>query len=1247
MKRYAQKANTFFTRLITKNIIFGTETTMNAPHEHRAALQQDAISLDDKFTLERGRVFMTGTQALIRVAMLQRQRDLSHGLNTAGFITGYRGSPLGSVDQTAVKAEKFLTARHVKFHPGINEDLAATSVWGTQQVNLFPGAQYDGVFSLWYGKGPGVDRCGDVFKHANMAGSSAHGGVLVVAGDDHAAKSSTTAHQSEHILKACGIPVLYPSSVQEYLDYGLHGWAMSRYTGLWVAMKCVTDIVESGMSVEIDPDRVQIALPEDFALPADGLNIRLPDTVLAQEVRMHQYKWYAALAYARVNRLNRIVWDSPRARFGIITAGKSYLDTRQALADLGIDEQVAADIGIRLYKIGMTWPLEAEGVREFAQGLDEILVVEEKRQMLEYQLKEELYNWRGQEQQHRPRVVGKFDDTGEWSNPHREGHGHWLLPATYELNPAQIARAIASRMAHYFAGHPVEQRVQQRIAYLEAKEAALNANRGISIAPDPARDRIPHFCSGCPHNTSTRLPEGSRGLAGIGCHYMVTWMDRESVTFTQMGGEGVTWVGQAPFTSEKHVFVNLGDGTYFHSGLLAIRAAVAGKVNMTYKLLYNDAVAMTGGQPLDGPLDVAMMSRQLAAEGVRPIIVVSDEPDKYPANTDWAPGVTRRHRSELDAVQRELREVAGVSAMIYDQTCAAEKRRRRKRNEMPDPARRAVINEAVCEGCGDCSVQSNCLSIEPVETEFGRKRRINQSSCNKDFSCITGFCPSFVTVEGGSLKKLGRVAMPALALPADLQGNSGLPEPLFPRLSELSQPYGIVVDGVGGTGVVTIGQIMAMAAHVEGKACSVLDMSGLAQKGGPVMSHVRLSADPATLFSTRVGTGGADLVIGCDLIVSASREVLSRMGERRTHAIINVAATPTAAFVRDPDWKFPGAEALRDIQSACRSVASIDAGGIATALLGDPIGANMFMLGYAWQQGLVPLSQLAILRAIELNAMSVKGNTDAFMWGRHAAHDPAEVMRLAAANGMEVKNASQVIAFKRPPSLEASIATRVEFLTAYQNAAYAQRYRDFVEQVANAETGAGADTESVGSKNARPMATRPRPLTAAVARYLFKLMAYKDEYEVARLYTDTGFSEKIAAMFEGDYKLQFHMAPPLFAKRDTHGHLIKQAFGGWMMPAFRLLAKLRFLRGGIFDPFGYTDERCVERALIEEYCETIAAMLPLLRADNLHLAVAIAAIPESIRGYGHVKQASLIAATAKRTALLAEFYAGAAPVKAA
>ena len=1195
---------------------------MNAPLDSKQRQLLENISLDDKYTLERGRAFLTGTQALIRLPMMQRQRDVSAGLNTAGYITGYRGSPLGNVDLTAMKAKKHLEAHHVKFHPGMNEDLAATACWGTQQVNLFPDAKYDGVFTMWYGKGPGVDRCGDVFKHANMAGTDKHGGVLVIAGDDHAAKSSTTAHQSEHILKACGIPVLYPSSVQEYLDYGLHGWAMSRYTGLWVSMKCVTDLVESGVSVDVDPYRLQIVIPDAFSLPPGGLNIRNPDTVLEQEARMNHFKWYAALEYVRVNKLNQIIWDSPRAKIGIITAGKSYLDTRQALHDLGIDENVARDIGIRLYKIGMTWPLEAEGVRNFAQGLEEIIVVEEKRQILEYQLKEELYNWRDDV---RPRVVGKFDDTSEWSGNHRDGHGTWLLPATYELSPAQIARAIAARISKYFAGHPVEQRVKERIAYLEAKEAVLNVG---STKTDPNKERIPHFCSGCPHNTSTKVPEGSRALAGIGCHYMVLWMDRKTSTFTHMGAEGVTWIGHAPFTNEQHVFQNLGDGTYFHSGLLAIRAAVAAKVNMTYKILYNDAVAMTGGQHVDGPLDPAMISRQIAAEGVKPIVVVTDEPEKYPAGYNWAPGITVRHRDELDAVQRELREVQGVSAIIYDQTCASEKRRRRKKLGpdgkplYPDPAKRAVINEAVCEGCGDCSVQSNCLSVEPLETEFGRKRQINQSSCNKDFSCVKGFCPSFVTVEGGRLRKPKKAAVSegAGATKHPVMEGSRLPQPTLPSAA---QTFGIIVAGVGGTGVVTVGQILAMAAHIEGKGCSVLDMNGLAQKGGAVMSHVRLADRQEDLYSTRVGTGAADLVIGCDEIVTAGRDALSRMGEGRTHAAVNVTTSPTAAFVRNPNWQFPEAAAQDSIRHACgaNNVDFIDAGKVATALMGDNIATNMFMLGYVWQKGCVPLSEVALMRAIELNGVSIEFNKQAFVWGRNAAHDWAAVERLAKLND----TAAQVIEFKRTPSLDDLIESRTAFLTKYQNAAYARQYRDFVEQVRQVEQ------ESTEQK--------PLRLTEAVARSLFKLMAYKDEYEVARLHSDAAFKAKIEQMFEGDYKLKFHLAPPLLAKHDAQGHLVKQEFGPWMMKAFGGLAKLKFLRGTAFDIFGYTEERKTERTLITQYRETIASLLPKLKPDNLPKAVAIAAIPEDIRGFGHVKEKNLKAAKEKEAALLKEFEA--------
>jgi indolepyruvate ferredoxin oxidoreductase len=1177
---------------------------MNAPLDRSDFTPAHEITLDDKWTLERGKAFMTGTQALIRLPMLQRERDEKAGLNTAGYITGYRGSPVTQIDQTAMKTKKYLDEHHVKFHPGMNEDLAATAVWGSQQTNLFEGAQYDGVFAMWYGKGPGVDRCGDVFKHGNNAGSAKNGGVLVLAGDDHAAKSSSTAHQSDHILHHCGIPVLYPSSVQEMIDYGLHAWAMSRYTGLWVSMKCVTDIIESGGVVDLDPDRVQIATPTDFEMPPGGLNIRWPDPVLDQEVRMTNQKWYAALAYARANKLNRVIWDSPKPKIGIITAGKSYMDTRQALADLGIDEQAAADIGLRLYKVGMTWPLEAEGIQEFARGLDEILVVEEKRQVLEYALKEELYNLPDGE---RPRVVGKFDDTGEWHNKNGMGHGDWLLPATYELNPAQIARAIASRLSHYCAGHPVEQRVKERVAFLEAKEIIL---KNIPTKANPETDRIPYFCSGCPHNSSTKVPEGSRATAGIGCHYMALWMDRETSTFTHMGGEGTTWIGQAPFTSEGHIFANLGDGTFFHSGSLAIRAAVSAKVNMTYKILYNDAVAMTGGQNVDGPLDPAKLSRLVAAEGVNPIIVVTDEPEKYPDDYPWAEGVTVRHRSELMDVQRELREVKGVSALIYDQTCASEKRRRRKKGTYPDPAKRAVINEAVCEGCGDCSKQSNCLSVEPLETELGRKRQINQSTCNKDFSCVTGFCPSFVTVEGGGLKK------PKKAAAGDGAAMPALPEPQIPSTAT---PFGILVTGIGGTGVVTVGQILAMAAHIEDKGALVLDMSGLAQKGGPVMSHVKLADRQQDLYSTRVGTGNADLVIGCDQIVTASRDALSRMGEGRTWAVVNATGATTAAFIKDPNWQFPAEGSRGAIVQACGAdnVNFVDAGQIATALLGDSIATNMFMLGYAFQKGHVPLAETSIMKAIELNAVSVPFNKAAFNWGRAAAHDLASVTKVAMP--------AKVIEFKRTQSLDDIVNRRIELLTAYQNADYAKQYQSFVEKVRAEEAKLGKGTR----------------LTESVAKYLYKLMAYKDEYEVARLYADPAFKQKIASMFEGDVKLKFHLAPPIMAKRDKQGQLVKQEFGPWMLKAFGVLAKLKGLRGTPLDVFGYTEERRTERALIKQYRDTVDALLPKLTADNLAQAVAIASIPEEIRGFGHVKERHLKAAKQKEAELIAAF---AAPV---
>jgi indolepyruvate ferredoxin oxidoreductase len=1180
------------------------------------------VSLEDKYALQSGRAFMTGTQALVRLPMLQRERDRAAGLNTAGFISGYRGSPLGAYDQTLSRARSYLAARDIVFQPGVNEDLAATAVWGTQQVNLHAGARYDGVFGLWYGKGPGVDRCGDVFKHANSAGTSRHGGVLVLAGDDHAAKSSTLAHQSEHIFKACCIPVLNPSSVQEYLDLGLHGFAMSRFSGCWIAFKCVTDVVESGAAVDIDPARVQIARPDDFAMPPGGLNIRWPDAVLEQEARLLDYKVYAALAYCRANRLDRIVWDSPHARFGIVTTGKSFGDTMQALADLGIDQARAREIGIRLYKVAMTWPLEPQGARRFAQGLEEILVVEEKRQVIEYQLKEELYEWRDAAYRRPPRVVGKFDDNGEWSIAHGQPAGNWLLPAHYELSPAHIAKALASRFARLGMEQALGERYRERLRYLQQKEKAL-------AAPRLAATRLPYFCSGCPHNTSTKVPEGSRAMAGIGCHFMALWMDRNTTTFTHMGGEGAPWIGQAPFMSTPHVFANLGDGTYYHSGLLAIRAAVAAGVSMTYKILYNDAVAMTGGQHVDGPLDPAMISRQLAAEGVAPIVVVIDEKEPLPEGLAWAPGVSWRQRDDMDAVQRELREVRGVSAIIYVQTCATEKRRRRKRGAFPDPARRVVINEMVCEGCGDCSVQSNCLSIEPLETEFGRKRTINQSSCNKDFSCLKGFCPSFVTVEGGQLRK-------DQAVPGRAGAELSLPPLLQPPAAPLDRPFSALVAGIGGTGVVTIGQIMAMAAHIEGKAGTVLDMSGLAQKFGPVMSHVRMAQSPDELHSVRVGTGGADLVLGCDLVVAASAEALSKMNEAGTRAVVNTTMSSTAEFVKNPDWQLPAAALQTQIETAAQTggVDFVPAGELATRLMGDAIATNMFMLGYAWQKGWVPLRESSLLKAIELNAVSVDFNRRAFLWGRHTAADPARVAQLAAPAA--IIPLASLIGTLSARSLDERIARRCDFLTGYQDAAYATRYRHWVERVRTAEMQKWNRTDA------------GLPLTDAVARYYFKLLAYKDEYEVARLHTDPAFLARIARMFEGDYKLRFHLAPPALAKVDpATGEARKSEFGPWMMRAFRVLRRLKFLRGTALDPFGYTEERRAERRLIRDYEAIVAELVENLNSGNHALAVDIARIPEQIRGFGHVKRRQLRAAKAREQELLRAFRAGATDAQAA
>ncbi|MDH0494930.1 indolepyruvate ferredoxin oxidoreductase family protein [Comamonas aquatica] len=1198
---------------------------MNAPLDDVTRRALESITLDDKYTLERGRAFMSGVQALVRLPMLQRQRDAKHGLNTAGFISGYRGSPLGTYDQSLWAAKKHLEAQHIVFQPGVNEELAATAVWGTQQLDLYPQTKkYDGVFGIWYGKGPGVDRCSDVFKHANMAGTAQHGGVIAIAGDDHISKSSTAAHQSDHIFKACGTPVFFPSNVQDILDMGLHAFAMSRFSGLWSGMKTIQEVVESSASIAVDPDRVNIVLPEDFQMPPGGLHIRWPDAPLEQEARLMDYKWYAALAYVRANKLNYNVVQGANDRFGLIASGKAYNDMRQALVDLGLDDAVCRQLGIRVHKVNVVWPLEASITRDFAQGLQEILVVEEKRQVIEYQLKEELYNWRPDV---RPNVLGKFDEQpgddsgGEWSMPNPSQN--WLLRPKADLTPAIIAQAIAKRLKKLGVPADIEARMEQRLAVIAARERAL------AELPAGGNDRTPWFCSGCPHNTSTRVPEGSRAVAGIGCHYMTTWMpDRNTSTFTQMGGEGVTWVGQSPFTQEAHVFANLGDGTYFHSGLLAIRQSIAAGVNITYKILYNDAVAMTGGQTVGERPEghsVAQIAHSLRAEGVVKLVVVTDDPSKYHGRThhidanparaqhqelinDLPAGIEVFHRDELDRIQREFRAIPGCTAIIYDQTCATEKRRRRKRGTLATPDKTVVINELVCEGCGDCSVQSNCLSVEPVETPFGRKRRINQNTCNKDYSCVNGFCPSFVTVEGGTLKK------PKKEKKGDLSSLPAIPEPQLPKAHTA---WGIVVGGVGGTGVITIGSLLGMAAHLEGKGVITQDAGGLAQKGGATWSHIQIANRPEAIYTTKVDMAKADLVIGCDPIVAANKASLAVMQNGRTFVALNSHGTPTAAFVHNPDWQFPGGSCEAAIAGAVGPglVGCFDAEQAAVQLLGDSIYTNPLMLGYAWQKGRVPLTRAALMRAMELNGVQVANNQAAFEWGRRCAHNLAEVEALY--------RTAQVIQFVKKTGLQELVAQREQFLTGYQNAAYAAQYRSFVDQVQAAEGRLGSSTR----------------LTEAVARYLFKLMAYKDEYEVARLHTDPAFTAKIADMFDGDYKLVHHLAPPLSAAKDAQGHLVKKSYQPWIRSAFGVLAKLKGLRGTPLDLFGRTAERRTERALIVEYRDCIMQLLPQLTADKLELAVQIARIPEDIRGYGHVKERHLAAARSKWQGLMQQWQA--------
>ena len=1147
-------------------------------------INQGPISLDQKYTQGTGHVFLTGIQALVRLPMAQIRRDRAAGLNTAGFISGYRGSPLGGYDQQLFAARKHLEQYNIKFQPGVNEDLAATAIWGSQQVHLSPGSNYDGVVGIWYGKGPGVDRCGDVFRHGNTAGSARNGGVLCIAGDDHGAKSSTVPHQSDHAFISALMPYLYPSSIHEMIEMGLLGIAMSRYSGCWVGMKVITEVVETTAEIDLTDEMTPFVIPADFEMPKGGLNLRWPDDRYLQDLRLQDYKGYAAVAFARANKVNRVTMDSPNARYGIMASGKSYEDIRQAMRELGITPEIAARIGIRLYKIGMPWPLEPEGVRNFAVGLEEIFIVEERREIVENQVKQELFNWRDDV---RPRIVGKMDD-----------HDKRFLTFAAELSVASLASSLTERLLRLDLNPEIK-------TMLRAKADWFNGRDATQIQAVAPVSRTPYFCSGCPHNTSTKVPEGSRAFAGIGCHFMALWMDRNTETYTHMGGEGVPWVGVAPFTKEQHVFANLGDGTYFHSGTLAIRQAVSSGANITYKILYNDATAMTGGQHVDGELSPQQVTFQLHAEGIRDIYLVSENPNLYPAS-DIASGVITRHRDELDAVMKECRAIKGTSAIVFVQTCAAEKRRRRKRGLMEDPARRVMINPAVCEGCGDCSVQSNCISVEPLETELGRKRTINQSSCNKDYSCLKGFCPSFVTIDGGK---------PRRRAPAELGDIGVLPEPA--SRPPLEKPYNIAVAGVGGTGVLTIGALLGMAAHIEGKASMILDMSGLAQKGGAVLSHVRLSEHTADVTCSRIVTGTADLVLAADEVVAASKDVMTLCKSSRTSGIINSHLIPTADFVLNRDFNFQVRKITSVLETALRKDSSFfDFTRPAETLLGDSIATNIMMMGYAYQKGLLPLTAKAIEQAIEVNGVAVKMNTQAFQLGRLAAIDPARLVAM-----MKDHDERTAVKTLDEMSLDEIITHRSALLKDYQNARLATRYRDLVTQVRHAAIDHGLGDE----------------LPRAVAISYARLLAYKDEYEVARLYTDGNFEKQLREQFDGDFKISFNLAPPVLSEgKDPLGRPKKRAFGAWMMPVFRALAGLRGLRGTAFDIFRHSPDRKLERELIASYEKDVATVLGALSPATLETAVELLSLPDRIRGYGPVKEKAAADVRARHAQLIAD-----------
>ena len=1126
------------------------------------------ISLNDKFDLGKSQVLMNGTQALVRLMLMQKARDKAAGLNTAGYVTGYRGSPLGAVDFQMTRASKPLAESDVKFEEGLNEDLAATALWGAQQAELRGEGRYDGVFGLWYGKGPGVDRTGDVMRHANMAGTSQHGGVVMAMGDDHTGESSTVLHQSEFALIDSYMPIVSPAGVQEMMDYGLYAYALSRFAGVWVGLKTMKDTVEVTSVVNGDPHRLEFVTPE-YDMPEGGLNIRLVDDRYQQEARLLDHKRHAAEAFSHANKLDKEVWGKKDAKIGFVAAGKNWLDLVHALSLLNIDEAEAERIGLSTYKVGQVWPMDMKGFNAWADGLDLIVVVEEKRKLIEVQIKEALFDDRRGR-----RVYGE----------RREGRE--MFPVRGALEPMMIAEHLGAILQDEGCGS----------AGLKAGMAALDEARRADNAPELAA-RLPYFCSGCPHNSSTKVPDGSRAYAGIGCHFMVQWMDRDTLGFTHMGGEGANWIGEASFSTREHVFQNIGDGTYNHSGIQAIRAAVAAGTTMTYKILYNDAVAMTGGQGNDGGLDAPRIAREVAAMGVKNLAIVYDSKEDVDA-ADFPSGLAMHERANLQSVQEDFAQKSGVSVILYIQTCAAEKRRRRKRGLFPDPDKRVFINPDVCEGCGDCGVQSNCVSIVPHETELGRKRAIDQSSCNKDFSCIKGFCPSFVTVEGGTPRK---------AATAELV----LPDLPLPELPKIKGTHNVVITGVGGTGVVTIGALLAQAAQLDGKGAGMMEMAGLAQKGGAVHIHCRLAKKPEDISAIRVATGEAHALIGGDLVVSAGASTLGLTKDGQTGAVVNAHEIITGDFTRNTEFKLPTEQLKLALQARMRDrVDLFDASELARKVLGDAIFSNMLVFGAAWQRGLIPLSLEAMREAIRLNGAAVEKNLYAFDVGRWAVLHGDEMAILLDADVVQL-----------PQSLEGKISLRAQHLEAYQNKRLAIRYRKLVDAIEDLT------------------------LKEAVAKGYHKLLSYKDEYEVARLHLST--ASKAAETFEGDLKLTYHLAPPMLSKTGADGRPMKKEFGAGMLRGFKILAKMKCLRGTLFDPFGRTAERRMERALIAQFEADMKVVLSKADPQTMEAVLALAELPLSIRGFGMVKEANERKAAKRREELLSVIQQGGLDLSAA